>query len=126
MEESISHLPEKEEGVLLTINGGPEVVEPCMFVKGMYLSVFYCLCYDTDISTDMLEEKVAEERDPDLNEKEDIRLDEIWEDHWRYIAEENDDKKNIHAIMWEVYVKEKEALIKREIFGCQFHILKGV
>ena len=38
-----------------------------MFVKGVYLYVFYCLCYDTDISTDMSEDQVAEERDPDLN-----------------------------------------------------------
>ena len=51
-----------------------------MFVKGMYLSVFYCLCYDTDISTDISEEQVVEERDPDLNEMEDIRFDEIWEE----------------------------------------------
>ena len=43
-----------------------------MFVKGMYLSVFYCSCYDTDISTDMSEDQVAEERDPDPNQKEDI------------------------------------------------------
>ena len=85
-----------------------------MFVKGMYLSVFYCLCYDTDISTDMSEDQVAEERDPDLNEKEDIRLDEIWEDHWRDIAEGNDDKKKIHALRWELYVKEKEEMIKRK------------
>ena len=107
IEESISHLPQKEECVLLTINGDPEVGEPCMFVKGMYLSVFYCLCYDTDISTDMLEDQVAEERDPDLNEKEDIRLDEIREDHWRDVAEEGDDKKKIHILRWEIYVKYK-------------------
>ena len=31
MEESISHLTEKEEGILLTINGDPEVGEPCIF-----------------------------------------------------------------------------------------------
>ena len=73
-----------------------------MFVKGMYLSVFYCLCYDTDISTYMLEDQVAEDRDPDLNEKEDIRLGKIREDHWRDIAEENVDKKKIHALRWEV------------------------
>ena len=59
-----------------------------MFLKGMYLSVFYCLCYDTDISTDILEEQVVEERDPDLNDMEYIRFDKIWEDHWRYLAEE--------------------------------------
>ena len=27
----------------------PEVGEPYMFVKGIYLSVFYCLCYVKDI-----------------------------------------------------------------------------
>ena len=43
----------------------------------MYFSVFYFLCYVTDISTDMLEDHVAEERYPDLNEEEDIRLDAI-------------------------------------------------
>ena len=86
MEEAITLFPEKEEGVPLTINGGPPDGEPCMFVKGIYLYVFYCLYYDTDISTDMSEDQVEEERDPDLNEKEDIRLDEIREDHWRDIA----------------------------------------
>ena len=41
MDEPISHLPEKEESEFLTINGDPEVGEPCIFVKRMYLSVFY-------------------------------------------------------------------------------------
>ena len=54
MEESITLFPEIEEGVPLTINGDPPGGETCMFVKGMYLSVFYCLLYDTDISTDIL------------------------------------------------------------------------
>ena len=43
-----------------------------MIVKGMYLYVFYCLCYEMDRYTDMLEYQVAEEKDPDLNEEEDI------------------------------------------------------
>ena len=75
MEESITLFSEIEEGVPLTINGDPPGGEPCMFVKGMYFSVCYCLCYDTDISTDILEEQVVEERDPDLNEMEDIMFD---------------------------------------------------
>ena len=54
MEESITLSPEIEEGVPLTINGDPPDGEPRMFVKGMYLSVFYFLCYDTDITTDYL------------------------------------------------------------------------
>ena len=85
-----------------------------MFVKVMYLTVFYCLCYYTDISTDMSEDQVAEERNPDLNAEEDIRLDEIRGEHWRGASEEGHNKKKIHALRWKVYVKEKEELIKRE------------
>ena len=73
-----------------------------MFVKGIYLSVFYYLCYNTDISTDISEYQVVEDRDPDLNEKEDIRLEDTCEDHWRDIAEENDDNKKIHDLRWDV------------------------
>ena len=43
-DEAISHYPEKEQGELLTIVGDTEVGEPYMFGKGIYLSVFYCLC----------------------------------------------------------------------------------
>ena len=60
-----------------------------------------------DISTDISEDQVTEERDPELNEKEDIRFEKIREDNWRDLAEENDDKKKIHALRWDVYVKEK-------------------
>ena len=44
---------------------------------------------------------------------EDIRFDIIWEDNWRDLAEENNNKKKIHALIWNVYVKEKEELITR-------------
>ena len=81
MEESITLFPEIEEGEPLTINGDTTDGEPCMFVKGMYLSVFYCLCYDTDLNTDYLEEQMVEERYPDLDEMDDVRFDEIREDH---------------------------------------------
>ena len=43
---------------------------------------------------------MSEERDPDLNEEEDIRLDAIREYHWRENAVEVDDKKKINALMW--------------------------
>ena len=49
--------------------------------------MFYCLCYVTDISTDISEEQVAEDIDMDLNEEEDIRLNEIREEHWRDVSE---------------------------------------
>ena len=47
-----------------------------------------------------------EERDLDLNEDEDIRMDEIRDKHWMDFAEEVDYKKNIHVLRWEVYIKE--------------------
>ena len=55
--------------------------------KSYTFSVFYCLCYVTDISTDISEEQVAEDIDMDLNEEEDIRLNEIREEHWRDVSE---------------------------------------
>ena len=96
-----------------------------MVVKGMYLYVFYCLCYDTDISTDMLEDQVTEEIDPDLNEKEDIRLDGIREENCRDVAEEGDVKKKIHDLRWEVCIKEKEELIKRNVLVSVPHTKGG-
>ena len=45
-----------------------------MFLRGMYLSVFYCLCYVMEILMDMLEEQVLEESFPELNEEEDIKM----------------------------------------------------
>ena len=40
-----------------------------MFERGMYFSVFYCLCYVKEISTDMLEEQVSEERYKELDKE---------------------------------------------------------
>ena len=73
-----------------------------MFGKGMYLSVFYFLCYIKDISTYMLEEQASEERDTDLNEEEDIIMEDSIEDNCRDVAEDDVDKKNIHALRWDV------------------------
>ena len=55
MDDPLSNLPEKEQGELLIIDGNPEVREPCMFGRGIYLSVFYCLCCVKDMSTYFLE-----------------------------------------------------------------------
>ena len=49
MDEPLSYSSKKS--VFLTIVGDPEVGEPCMFEKGMYLDEFYCLCYEMDLST---------------------------------------------------------------------------
>ena len=42
MGESITLFTGIKEGVLLTINGDPPGGEPCIFVKGVYLFLFYC------------------------------------------------------------------------------------
>ena len=76
-----------------------------MFDNGMYLSFFNCLCYEMDVSTYMSEDQVLEERYPDLNEEDDTRMDEIRDEHWRNVAEEGDDKKKMHDLRWEIYVK---------------------
>ena len=76
-----------------------------MFGKFIYVSVFYCFCFDKDRSTYMSEDQVAEERYLYLNEEEDIRLDVIWEEYWRDVAEKGDYKKNNNSLRWEFYVK---------------------
>ena len=45
MDEILSNYPEKEQVELLIIARNPEVGEPFMFGRGLYLSVFYCLWY---------------------------------------------------------------------------------
>ena len=75
--------PEIKEVEPLTINSNHLDGKPCMFVKVVYLSVFYFLCYDTNFTTDYSEEQVVEERDLDLDEMDDIRFDKIRDDNWR-------------------------------------------
>ena len=70
----------------MTIDGDPVVEEGSMFERGMYLYVFYCLCFVNDISTDIFEEQLLEERDPDLDEEEDIIITVSREEHWRGVA----------------------------------------
>ena len=74
MDDPKSNLPEKERGECFIIDGDLDIIEPCMFEIGVCFSVFYCLCYVKDTSIDMLEEQLLEERDPDLNVEEDIRM----------------------------------------------------
>ena len=81
MGEPLSNSPKKEQGECLTIAGDPEVVEPCMFGNGMYLSIFYWFWYEMDISTGIYEEQVSEEIYPDLDEEEDTRMDDSTENH---------------------------------------------
>ena len=45
-----------------------------MFEKVMYLSIFYCLSFVKEISANVVEEQVTEEKDPDLEGEENFRV----------------------------------------------------
>ena len=51
-------------------------------------------------------------------------MDEIRDKNWRDFAEEGDNKRNIHTLWYEVYVKYKEDFINRE-FLLSIQYLKG-
>ena len=74
------------------------------------VSFFYCLYYEMDISTYISEDQVSEERNPDLNEVEDIRMDEIRDEHWRDVSEEGDDKKKVHTLGGRYRLKRRISL----------------
>ena len=56
------------------------------------------------------------ENDPDEEEKDDINIDNERERHWRNVFEENeggvDEKALLHAKRWDLYLNEKEKLVK--------------
>ena len=69
-----------------------------MFENVIYLSLFYYLCYVNDVPVYISEEQVSEERDLDLNDNEDIRMEDSREGHWGDVSNDGDNKKNIHAL----------------------------
>ena len=70
---------------------------------------------------DFFEEQVSEERDPDLHDEEDTRMDDTRYKNLRDVTDEGDDKKKIHALRWNVDVKEKKELIKRKFLVSVMH-----
>ena len=71
----------------------------------MYLSVFYCLCYVKYLYTDMLEDRVSEERYQELNEEEDIIMEYIRQEHCMYVTDDGKYKHRIHDLSWYLYTK---------------------
>ena len=62
VDETISALPKRGQGRLLTIDGYPVCEGYGMFAKGMHLSIFYCLCLVEETLVHIAEERVMEER----------------------------------------------------------------
>ena len=50
---------------------------------------------------------MSEERDPDLNEEEGIRMENNREENWRDVFECCGDKSNMHTLVWYVYTRDK-------------------
>ena len=49
-------------------------LENLEFLKDVCICLCFFLCYVKEISTDMLEEQVSEERDMEINQGDDIRM----------------------------------------------------
>ena len=93
-----------------------------MFLEGIDLSIFIV----NEISTYILEEKSREQREPDLELEEDtIFLDDGENNRKDSIVENNEDKGEFHAIIWEFYIKDKEELIKIKISASIMHLKEG-
>ena len=58
--EALSDLPKIGQCGLLTIYGDPVCERDGTFVKRIYLSIFYCLCFVDAISVHIPEEQVME------------------------------------------------------------------
>ena len=78
-----------------------------MLERGIYLYIIYCLCYVKKVSMDTLERQVLEERDLDLNQDEDIRMEYRREENWRNVDEYGEDKIKINALIWDVRTRDK-------------------
>ena len=49
---------------------------------------------------------MLEERDPDLNEEEGIRVEDSREEHWGDVYDDGEDKSKIHALRWDICTKD--------------------
>ena len=75
------------------------------------------LQFKKEVGVDSKEEQVDGEDDPDEEEMDDINLDDKRERHWRMVSEDNDGgvddaKTLLYAKRWDIYVNEKENLVK--------------
>ena len=57
-DEAISDLPKIGQGEFLTIDRYPVCKEDNLFEKGIYMSIFYFLCFVEDISSNMAEKQM--------------------------------------------------------------------
>ena len=95
----------------------PEIPEDIVEIhKGHYRCVYVLLQFKKEDKIDNKEEQTELENDPDEEEMDDVNIDDERERHWRNVFEDNeggvDEKALLHAKRWDLYLNEKESLVK--------------
>ena len=85
VDKTIYDLPKKVQDLLLILHGVPDCEGYAMFEKGIFLNIFYFLCFVEDVSQDMVEKQMMKEIDPDLEGGGDFRVSDYREYHWRVV-----------------------------------------
>ena len=85
--------------------------------KGYYHCVYVMLWFKKEVGVDIMEDQADVEDDPDKEEMDDFNIDDERERHWRMVFKENDggvedEKALLHDKRWDVYVNEKENIVK--------------
>ena len=111
----IEKIPVEEEPEVSTIPEIPE--DQAEKEKGYYRCVYVMLWFKKEVGVYSKEEKADVDDDTDEEEMAYINLDDERERHWRMVFEDNggevdDAKALLHAKRWDIYVNEKENLVK--------------
>ena len=111
----VEKIPMEEEPEVYTI---PEVPKDQVEKeKGYYRCVYVMLHFKREVGVDSNDEHADVEDNPDEEDTDDVNLDDEREHHWRIVFEDNgggvdDAKALLHAKRWDLYVNEKEKLVK--------------
>ena len=70
----------------------------------------------------MLEEKVMEEGESELDMEEDIRILDNMEENWKGVVDYNKkDRSKVNSLRWDKYMKDKEEFIKKKLLAVVPH-----
>ena len=111
----VEKIPEEKEPEVSEIAEIPE--EQVESEKGYYCCVYVILQFKNGVGVAIKEDQADVEDDTNEEDMDDINLEDERRRHWRMAFEGNDGgvddaKSLIHAKRWDVYVNEKEKLVK--------------
>ena len=120
----VEKILEEKEPEVSAIPEIPE--EQVKLEKGYYRCVYVMIRLKKEVVVDSKEDQADVEDNPDEEDTDDVNLDNERERHWRMAFKDNDGgvdnaKALLHAKRWDVYVNEKENMVKGgylvEVFG---------